>query len=179
MKHNFSFSFKEGFGMNRVAPLLLLIVAVVACKLSDSGNKPSPWPSLHHDLQPTGPTDNRGPTSPDRKWDFGIGDGGPSAPAIASDGTIYIGSNDRKLYALKPDGTKKWEFATGGKVQSSPAIGSDGKIYIGSLDNKLYAVKPDGKKVWEFETGGLVTSSPAIAPDGAIYFGSWDHKLYA
>ena len=35
-----------------------------------------------------------------------------SSPAIASDGTIYVGSNDQRLYALKPDGTKK-EVDTG------------------------------------------------------------------
>ena len=107
---------------------------------------------IHHDLQHSGKTTKPGPSSADLKWGFGINDAGPSSPAIASDGTIYVGSNDRKLYALKPDGTKKWEFETGDKVQSSPAVDSDGKIYIGSLDNKLYAIKPNGAKEWEFAT---------------------------
>src|SRR6185369_11020223 len=109
------------------------------CKLSSSNSTPPPWPMVHHDLQHTGRTANPGPAAADKKWEFELGDGGPSSPAIASDGTIYIGSNDQRLYAINPDGTKKWAFQTGGKLQSSPAIASDGKIYIGSLDNKLYA----------------------------------------
>ena len=66
-----------------------------------------------------------------------------SSPAIASDGTIYVGSWDNKLYALNPDGTLKWSYATGNWVYSSPAIGADGTLYVGSWDNKLYAISGD------------------------------------
>ena len=64
-----------------------------------------------------------------------------SSPAIGSDGTIYVGSEDNNLYAINPDGTKKWAFDTGDDVNSSPAIGRDGTIYFGSLDGNLYAIK--------------------------------------
>jgi outer membrane protein assembly factor BamB len=67
-----------------------------------------------------------------------------SSPAIGSDGTIYVGSCDNKLYAIKPDGTLKWSFPTGYWVFSSPAIGSDGTIYVGSYDGKLYAIYGSG-----------------------------------
>ncbi len=67
-----------------------------------------------------------------------------SSPAIGSDGTIYVGSNDKKLYAINSDGTKRWEFLTGNLVYSSPAIGSDGTIYVGSDDNRLYAFFVNG-----------------------------------
>ena len=112
------------------------------------------------------------------KWEFATGSDLWSNPAIGSDGTIYIGSLDDKVYAINPDGSKKWEFLTGGDVGSSPAIGSDGTIYIGSWDNKVYAINPDGSKKWEFATRGYV-SSPAIGSDGTIYVGSSDNKLYA
>jgi len=114
-----------------------------------------------------------------QKWAFVTGGSVSSAPAIASDGTIYVGSCDNKLYAVNPNGTKKWAFETGDGVYSSPAIASDGTIYVGSNDNKLYAVNPNGTKKWAFETGDGVYSSPAIASDGTIYVGSNDNKLYA
>lgn len=79
---------------------------------------------------------------------------------IGSDETIYVGSNDRKVYAINADGKKKWEFAMGGKVQSSPAIGSDGTVYVGSFDQKVYAIKADGTKTWEFAPDELFYSSP-------------------
>ena len=104
-----------------------------------------------------------------------------SSPAIGSDGTVYVGSNDWKLYAINgKTGVKLWEFETGGSVVSSPAIGSDGTVYVGSHDTKLYAINGiSGIKLWEFETGDGVGSSPAIGPDGTLYVGSGDGRLYA
>ena len=69
-----------------------------------------------------------------------------SSPAIGSDGTVYVGSDDKKLYAINgKNGVKLWEFKTGWSVRSSPAIGSDGTVYVGSDDHKLYAIKTDSK----------------------------------
>ena len=67
-----------------------------------------------------------------------------SSPAIGADGTVYVGSDDKNVYALDgATGAKKWEFKTGGGVRSSPAIGADGTLYIGSIDKKVYAIKTD------------------------------------
>ena len=69
-----------------------------------------------------------------------------SASAIGSDGTVYVGSHNRKLYAINgKTGIKLWEFKTRGWVDSSPAIGSDGTVYVGLNDTKLYAIKTDSK----------------------------------
>ena len=38
------------------------------------------------------------------KWKYQTGDVILSTPVIGSDGTIYIGSNDYKLYAINADG---------------------------------------------------------------------------
>ena len=103
-----------------------------------------------------------------------------SSPAIGADGTVYVGSEDNKIYALDgKTGSKQWEFETGDRVESSPAIGADGTVYVGSYDNKIYALNPDGTKQWEFETKGDVLSSPAIGADGTVYVGSYDNKIYA
>ena len=79
-------------------------------------------------------------------WGFVTGGDVRSSPAIGSEGTVYVGSEDNKLYAINgKTGVKLWEFETGDRVRSSPAIGSDGTVYIGSHDNKLYAIKTDSK----------------------------------
>jgi outer membrane protein assembly factor BamB len=77
-------------------------------------------------------------------WEFETGDI-VSDPAIGSDGTVYVGSMDNKLYAINgQSGVKLWEFETGEAIgDSSPAIGSDGTVYVGSYDNKLYAIKTE------------------------------------
>jgi hypothetical protein len=81
-------------------------------------------------------------------WEFETGGGAYSSPAIGSDGTVYVGSVDNKLYAINgKSGVKLWEFETGSYVRSSPTIGSDGTVYVGGggRDSKLYAIKTDSK----------------------------------
>jgi outer membrane protein assembly factor BamB len=102
-----------------------------------------------------------------------------SSPAVGADGSIYFGTFDGKLWALKADGSRKWVFRAQREIKSSPAIGIDGTVYFGSRDRRFYAVTADGKKRWDLLTGGWVDSSPALARDGTIYFGSWDKSFYA
>ena len=79
-------------------------------------------------------------------WEFEAGGRVLSSPAIGSDGTVYVGSFEVKLYAINgKTGVKIWEFDAGTYVNSSPAIGSDGTVYVGSADNKLYAIKTNSK----------------------------------
>jgi hypothetical protein len=68
-----------------------------------------------------------------------------SSPIVRSDGTVFVGSLDTKVYALLPDGVKLWEFPTGGIVPQSPAVigdgfTGDGLIYIGSNDTNFYGI---------------------------------------
>ncbi len=113
------------------------------------------------------------------KWQFKTAGRVQSSPAIAPDGTIYVGSNDGNLYAVNPDGTKKWQFSTTNWVESSPTIGPDGTIYFGSMDGHLYAVNPDGTAKWQFTAVGNIYSSPTVGPDGTVYVGSLGAVLYA
>ncbi len=115
-----------------------------------------------------------------KKWSFSTGDFIFGAPAIASDGTIYVASNDHFLYALNADGSQKWKFDMGYGAYGSPAIGADGTIYIGTAGiGKLYAINPDGSKKWESEQAdGWIDDSPAIASDGTIVFGTTNQNFY-
>jgi outer membrane protein assembly factor BamB len=100
---------------------------------------------FRHDLRHTGQSPFLGAQVAQLKWTFATGNS--SSPAIGSDGTVYVGSTDGKLYAVTPAGMLKWAFATGNSIESSPAIGSDGTLYVGSDDGNLYAI-------------GVSTSSP-------------------
>ena len=102
-----------------------------------------------------------------------------ASPALAPDGTLYVGTVRGGLIALNPDGKVKWKFKAGREIKSSPAVAGDGTIYFGARDRQLYAVSPQGKLKWKFPTGAWVDSSPAIATDGTVYFGTWDKLFYA
>jgi outer membrane protein assembly factor BamB len=169
-------------------------IKTATLKAREEGRKFNPLPVAIHDQFKVEEKNNQA-IKPEAKkpgtvlWEFVTGDQVNSSPAIGSDGTVYVGSDDKKLYAINgKTGVKLWEFETGGYVYSSPAIGSDGTVYAGSMDNKLYAINgKTGVKLWEFETGGSeygVHSSPAIGSDGTVYVGSGesgtrDKYLYA
>jgi outer membrane protein assembly factor BamB len=105
-----------------------------------------------------------------------------STPAIAEDGTIYVGVDDSScLYAINPNGTEKWRFNARDTIYSSPAIAEDGTIYFGTMGvgYNIYAVNPNGTEKWHYKTGYKITSDPAIGYDGTIYIGSGDRYLYA
>ena len=102
-------------------------------------------------------------------------------PAIAEDGTIYIGAWDDCLHAVNSNGTRKWTFDAGADIVSSPAIGINGTIYFGTMSPgyEVFAINPDGTEKWRYQTGYHVCSDPAIGDDGTIYIGSSDDYLYA
>lgn len=120
-----------------------------------------------------------------KKWDQQLQPGGELqfSPAIASDGTLYVGGD--KLYAINPeagpDYRVKWDFVTEDGIQSAPAIARDGTIYIGDRDGILYAVEPNGTEKWriKIDEWNRIVGQIAIGSDHTIYFGSSDGKVYA
>lgn len=154
---------------------LLVLSVTVFCQQNGA-----PWPRFRQDSLNTG-VGLYGGSNGLLKWsaNLDIGSWIPSSPAIAVDGTIYIGSRDQNLYAFNSNGSLKWIFATNGEIWSSPAIGADGTVYVGSYDDYLYALNTNGESIWRFQTQNLVSAAPAIGSDGTIYVGSWDRNLYA
>jgi outer membrane protein assembly factor BamB len=115
------------------------------------------------------------------KWKFRTGAFIWSSPVIGADGTIFVASNDGKMYAVDPaTGTQKWSFSTGsGIIHSTAAIGADNTVYFGSGENqKIYALNDaTGAKKWEVAAGGITNSSPLIRSDGTLLIGVGD--IYA
>jgi hypothetical protein len=63
------------------------------------------------------------------KWKFHTKGMIFSSPAVVG-GVVYVGSNDRNLYAVDlSSGTQKWKFATKGRITSSPAV-ADGVVFF-------------------------------------------------
>jgi outer membrane protein assembly factor BamB len=119
------------------------------------------------------------------KWKYETDMWITSTPALAEDGTLYVGSWDHYLYAFNStSGIRKWKFYAHHTIDSSPAIGNDGTIYFGTMGTggkafRIYAVNPNGTERWYYTTGYKITSDPAIGDDGTIYIGSGDTYLYA
>ncbi len=106
-----------------------------------------------------------------------------SSPALAWDGTLYVGSDDGFLHAINPDGSQRWTAPSSPafSIDSTPAVDPDGTVYIGDWDFNLHAFDFEGTPVWSspFPTANFIFSSPTIAPDGTVYVGSGDFSVYA
>lgn len=102
-----------------------------------------------------------------------------ASAATVQNGTVYIGSADKKLYAVDAEsGREKWHFETRGIVRSTPAI-EGGLVFIGSYDNNVYAVDAStGALRWKFDTLQPVVSSPLVT-NGTVYIGSRSSDLFA
>jgi outer membrane protein assembly factor BamB len=116
------------------------------------------------------------------KWKTEIDYGSHGTPAIAMDGTIYIGG--KYFYAINPDGSIKWiykgwepyEF----EIQSSfYAISNDGIIYFVVSESSgwggdLIALDENGTLIWRKTLSNIEDQycSPIISEDGTVYVGS-------
>jgi outer membrane protein assembly factor BamB len=141
--------------------------------------KNHPWPRFRGGPRGTGRSELKGPGAPLLQWKFYTGGKVIGSPVVARDGTVYVGSESRSLFALDPAGRLKWKFDTGLPIRSTPAIGEDGTVYAGSDDGFLYALSPAGRVKWKFKGGGFFSSSPCIGPNGTIYAACEDGFLYA
>ena len=154
--------------------------------LSDPEPLYGDWSMFGHDARHTHCSSYYGPLDDNILWDCTVGGVVTTSPAMASDGTIYVGtmvyagSGANEITAINPDGSIKWTYtASSWLYGSSPAVGADGTIYIGSLNGTFYAINADGTLKWTYSMGTTFWSSPVIAEDGTIYMSSEDCNLYA
>ncbi len=99
---------------------------------------------------------------------------------IDEKGTIYIGSSDKKFYALKPDGKVLWSLSTMGTIASQPWLNPQTKIiYFGADDGKFYAIDTvAGKIKWTYATEGVIHPAPVFL-DGIVFFTTSENRIYA
>jgi eukaryotic-like serine/threonine-protein kinase len=104
--------------------------------------------------------------------------------SLVNEDTLYIGSFDKKMYAINiADGTKKWEFTTDGGIINTPLL-KNNVLYFGSFDRYFYAVDITSHDlVWKSESAlnwfwadPLLNGDVIFAPnvDGKVYVYSTD-----
>ncbi|MFF3677403.1 PQQ-binding-like beta-propeller repeat protein [Streptomyces sp. NPDC002120] len=116
-------------------------------------------------------------------WTYTTDEPISSSPAVV-DSTVYIGSNDKKVYALDAaTGTPRWLTRISNRLFfwlscSSPEV-AGGIVYVGNDKGQVYALDAaTGTPRWTHTTHGRVQSRPAVV-DGTVYIGSNDGQVYA
>jgi outer membrane protein assembly factor BamB len=109
------------------------------------------------------------------------------SPAVASDGTTVIGSNDAYEYAVNADGSLRWKYQKNAETYGSPAITPTGKVIFGDhrgfiptldlISGKEIALAKGETKHSRSRSVGIWTS-PAIDGKGNIYVGTRLGHIY-
>ena len=146
----------------------------------------SDWPMWRADPAHSS-TAPLGPSNLTLAWNFTAKGSVISSPSVAN-GIVYVGSQDKNIYALGAwSGNLIWKFTTQSAVESSPAV-ANGKVFTGGDDGYVYCLDAyTGALLWKtFVNGSLpytygslvLKSSPAVI-GGKYYVGSLDSYLYA
>ncbi|HJZ60356.1 MAG TPA: PQQ-binding-like beta-propeller repeat protein, partial [Gemmataceae bacterium] len=156
--------------MSRFLPFVWVVVlALPAFSAAD-------WPLYRGDPLMSGVGQAKLPEQLQERWTFKTGNVIEGAPAVVN-GTVYVGSFDKHLYAIDlATGKQKWKTKLGA-FKASPSVRGD-KVYIGDLEGRFYCVNAaDGTLVWKFETDGEIASGCNFHGDN-ILIGSHDSTLY-
>ena len=90
------------------AAVALLVLAAPAAAYDVPLDPHSPWPKFRRDARQTALAGVRPHRSARRPWAFQTGRGVFSSPVVGGDGTVYVGSADRRFYAISPSGRLRW-----------------------------------------------------------------------
>jgi len=148
--------------------------------------KIDPWPNTH---TCNSRSEALGPTELTSKIVF-TGDSYLDHPAIAADGTIYIGEGNSRIYALNPDGIIKWtrtdkeliiEAIRAGHAKNLPQAPNDMEKFVGG---RLEDIGITEKGISVMSGGGLDIDKNGNALEfrflysGPGYFGFCPQPLY-
>jgi len=137
------------------------------------------WNCFKQDPQRTASAWTPGPVSSYQRWSYATGSPVSASPITDTQGIIYTGSENGKLYAVNPDGTFRWAYDTGSPITQA-ALWSDSpynRIFVGNQAGGFYALDQNGGLVWNYEAAGALSNSPLLASDGTVIVGTADGKL--
>lgn len=114
-----------------------------------------------------------------QKWAITLttADAGPSTydvnqsvTAIGRDGTIYVGTLDAKLFAIRPDSAVAWVRTLSGPMLGMAAIAADGTVYAVTTNGKLHAFASTGAIRWVYDLEGPAEfGMPVVDSVGTIF----------
>jgi outer membrane protein assembly factor BamB len=111
------------------------------------------------------------------KWTYQTkGRLGRASPAVAQDGTVYVGDQDCLLYAISNEGRLVWKRKTAGRLNDSTAsVTNDNAVLIASETGRLYAINAAGDVLWGSNSDRFAVTSPVTAGDGSVILGARKH----
>ena len=113
-----------------------------------------------------------------QRWSVPLGERVYATPLVHEDGTIYVGTDAKKLVALSPKGAVVFRLETEGEADTAPVLAKDGTIVF-AAGRDVLAVRRGGDIAWRFTAKNKVFTAPAITEDGLVVVGSQDDHVHA
>jgi outer membrane protein assembly factor BamB len=114
--------------------------------------------------------------APVLRWERTIRHRQPRGPAIAADGTLYVGHLGG-LTSLAPDGTERWT-ALVGAVRYAPSFLPSGDVVVVTRAGLLAVVSPEGVVRRSVALGVPAMGSTLVLDDGSVVVGTADRRLH-
>ncbi len=135
-----------------------------------------PWRTGQANERRTARVASHAPRTPPRKlWEASVGAGRVFSPAVAADGTVYVGSQSG-VTAVGAGGDVLWSVRTG-LVSGTPSFTPEGSLAVGVQPDELL-VFGAGAVRSRARLGGGVWGSPLVLADGSIVVAAYDHAVH-
>lgn len=135
-----------------------------------------PWPTGHGDPRRTARARSAAPsTVPTKAWESRVGVGRVFAPAVAADGSLFVGSQ-AGVAMVAPDGAVRWSLRLG-LVSGTPSITPEGQAAVGAQPGQAMSVG-NGRIRHRATVGGGVRGSPLVLGDGSLVLAAYDQAVH-
>lgn len=111
------------------------------------------------------------------RWRRSLGDRVYSAPTVGKDGTIYVGSDAGKFFAIRPSGDEAWKFDTDEEADTAPLVRGDGSIVF-TAGKSLFGLRANGTVLFRTRLRKKSFAPVASLPSGELVVGAQDHRVH-
>jgi outer membrane protein assembly factor BamB len=111
-------------------------------------------------------------------WTFTTSAALEVSASVGADGTVVVSTNNRSVYAIKPNGSLQWRTDLGSESYSSASV-SNGVAYFGDNSGHLHVVREqNGRPIVSDRGVNGIWSAQAIDQRGDVYFGTQGRQIY-
>ncbi|GBD27937.1 Desiccation/radiation resistance protein [bacterium HR30] len=96
--------------------------------------------------------------------------GGATGLAVSlnpTDGTVYVASSSRALYAVCPNGVRRFVSGSVAPLVGAPAVTPAGEVIYGGEDRILRMERADGFLLWTLSLSAPLRNAPVVELDGS------------
>lgn len=136
-----------------------------------------PYPTAGGGPRRSGRTLGVAPTTePTLLWSRTLRQRRPRGPAVAADGSLYLGTVDG-LTALEPDGTERWTLPLG-PVRAMPSLAPGGDIVVVNQGGVVALVTREGLVRHTVTLPAPARNAPLVLDDGSMLVSTIDGRLH-